>query len=503
VRFSGTHNRTYLGWINHDGVVQVRYYDHTTKLMSAAVDVDDLATIDADEGPDSHNSPSIYIDSNGYINVFYFIHDKDGCFYKKRSTNVEDISAWDSRQTIDAVERCNYPQPFKIGSTLWLFYRVGDAGDSTINYRTSADEGLNWSAATTFIDFGSSVGLYHIVASGGTTIHVAYTKKPADILQNVYYIYSSDSGSNWKKRDGTGVSVPIDESESDLVYNSGSEEARVLDIVLDASYNPYIAFSYKPSQASTLHTYRFAKYDAGWSTYAIYSTYETDKGVSVKPVVALDPNNQYRLCGGKLETVAELQIWTSSDNGATWAKDSDVTTGSRRGNFYMQWVKNYADALQLTFNHGDWEGLAGGQWTEYDKVNATTYGTIDDASVSTYRAWNRLVNAVKHRFQVSCDVTRRELALGSSDWETGWRDKIFYETTIKMVVVPRGATKLAVAAGSYPRLDAVGLTRYLVEDGDEIVYNNVYYEVKAVTPVLAGDKLIRRECDLTVLSLHE
>lgn len=99
-------------------------------------------------------------------------------------------------------------------------------------------------------------------------------------------------------------------------------------------------------------------------------------------------------------------------------------------------------------------------------------------------------------------VTRRELSLGARDDTTGWYAKDFTETNKEMIVIPRGATSMAVKAGVYVRLDAVGLAADVFVEGDEIVHGSVYYEVKTVKPYYFGDSFWYRECDLTLLPLH-
>lgn len=101
-------------------------------------------------------------------------------------------------------------------------------------------------------------------------------------------------------------------------------------------------------------------------------------------------------------------------------------------------------------------------------------------------------------------VTRRKLQLGSRDSTTGWYDKAYAESTVDMIVVPRGATNMPLPAGVYVRLDAVGLTADPVDEGDEIKTDaGVYYEVKGVKLHYFADSFMYRECDLTRLALHE
>jgi hypothetical protein len=105
---------------------------------------------------------------------------------------------------------------------------------------------------------------------------------------------------------------------------------------------------------------------------------------------------------------------------------------------------------------------------------------------------------------LSFDVTRRKLALGSANATTGWYVKSYTESTIEMIIFPRAAQKLAVDAGVYVRLDAVGLTADPVEEGDQIEdANSVIYEVKTVKPHYFGDSFMWRECDLEELKLYQ
>lgn len=119
--------------------------------------------------------------------------------------------------------------------------------------------------------------------------------------------------------------------------------------------------------------------------------------------------------------------------------------------------------------------------------------------------WDRLLQAFKSAAgNVSFDVTRRKLVLGSQDSTTGWYDKSYTESTIEMPIEDRGTRVLLLPVGTYVRLDALGFTADVVEVGDEIKTDDGrYYEVKAVKKVYRGDSFVRRDCDLTLLRLHE
>lgn len=106
----------------------------------------------------------------------------------------------------------------------------------------------------------------------------------------------------------------------------------------------------------------------------------------------------------------------------------------------------------------------------------------------------------------SCDVTLYSLVLGDRDGVTGWREKTFTPSTIKMVIDTKGRSELALKAGTYVRYDALGFTNTAVEEGDEVkTSGGTYYEVKSATPIykFTPDTIEFYSCDLTKLPLHE
>jgi hypothetical protein len=104
----------------------------------------------------------------------------------------------------------------------------------------------------------------------------------------------------------------------------------------------------------------------------------------------------------------------------------------------------------------------------------------------------------------SFNVTKRALALGSRDSWSGWRAKSWTESTIEMIIVPRGATQMALLAGTFPKLDAVGLTDDAAAVGDQVKDSaGIYYTVASIKDNYWGDSLIYRECDLSKETMYQ
>jgi len=104
----------------------------------------------------------------------------------------------------------------------------------------------------------------------------------------------------------------------------------------------------------------------------------------------------------------------------------------------------------------------------------------------------------------SFNVTRRALSLGARLAWSGHRTKTFAETTIEVVIVPRGASQLAIIAGVYPVTDAIGLTADTVVVGDQIKDSaNVYWDVETVEDVYWGDSFAYRQCNLNKAVMYQ
>jgi len=129
----------------------------------------------------------------------------------------------------------------------------------------------------------------------------------------------------------------------------------------------------------------------------------------------------------------------------------------------------------------------------------TRCGVYRDDFEKMLKAFERLVGPF------DADVTWRRLMLGSRDSTTGWYEPFWETSTIKMIIISRGASSMVVDAGVYVRLDAVGRTQTPVQEGDQIFVegSRLYYEVKSAKPMFLLGSFSHYECDLTLLPLHK
>ena len=244
-RYSDSEDRTYIAYMGsgalNTATIMVTYYDHNTNLFALPVKI---GTVSVDSQP-SHGTPSILVDNSGYIYVFYNCHYTNAPF--RKSTNPEDISAWDAVSTITETGDATYPKPIVIGTDIYLFYRERiSANECNLRYVKSANGGLNWDAAVNVVDFGGNEWLYSIVTIGGDDrIHWCWSRYPMPSgapypRYDVYYAYTDDF-LTWHKRDGTIVALPINAGTADKVYNSGADWCHCRDITT-LDNEPYILY---------------------------------------------------------------------------------------------------------------------------------------------------------------------------------------------------------------------------------------------------------------------
>jgi hypothetical protein len=103
----------------------------------------------------------------------------------------------------------------------------------------------------------------------------------------------------------------------------------------------------------------------------------------------------------------------------------------------------------------------------------------------------------------TADVTRRALSLGAQDTTTGWYAKSFSETTIKMIILPKGSSIIGLPTGNYAKYEHTGFTANTVAEGDEIKdANGSYYEIETVEEAWWLDAFSHFICGLSKMPMH-
>ena len=121
----------------------VMAYNIKLKKWSKSVTASDFGL-----GKDAHGNPSICLDRNGYIHIFYGCHGR--AMRHTKSTQPFDITAW--REQSEPTKRATYPQSIRMAdNSLCLFYRAGGHMEPW-TLQTSSDDGATWSPGEKIIE---------------------------------------------------------------------------------------------------------------------------------------------------------------------------------------------------------------------------------------------------------------------------------------------------------------------------------------------------------------
>lgn len=311
---------TYVVYQGADVDPYIVSYNHSTKVWTGPVKVGTNPIDNSDLG---HCYPTLTVDNNGYIHVFYGAHYT--LIQYSKSTSPENISAW---TVMDSPGDGTYGSPYTFSTgRIYLFYRDGhpDIDGYLWGYKYSDNGGTTWSAFVTcfqefaYMNFQKGIGdTVHVVGEGYNTR--AYAR------ENVYYAFFD--GTTWKKDDGTELTLPVVLTATDIKVHDSSGLGIVESIVeFDADNNPYIAFCEGDNTAHGVgdHEYYFMKYTGGaWVV--------TDLGESTRlvnngcPVLIINSasNIEYYMVTSKAEGHygGYLEKWISTDGGATFTFDS-------------------------------------------------------------------------------------------------------------------------------------------------------------------------------------
>jgi hypothetical protein len=335
VYHEGAYSRTYTGWVSTDGSVQVASFDHDSGLRT-------IATLKARLQLDDHNNPSILVRPDGRLLVFWSTHAGPTMWYR-RSARPEDITAWEPERVFPTntpgATGYTYPNPVQLsaeGNRIYLFWRGGNFNPSF----SISSSGTTWSAARTLISNPTERPYVKYASNGRDTIAMAFTQAhPRSGRTNIYY--AAYRAGALRRADGSVIStmanLPISPSEGEEVYDwTTNGKAWIHDVALDADGHPVIVYATFPTDSD--HRYRYARWDGSrWSDRELV---RAGRSMSIDPRepnysggITLDhedPSIVYlsRQVGGVFET----EVWTTSDQGATWSA-RPLTSGSARGNY--------------------------------------------------------------------------------------------------------------------------------------------------------------------------
>lgn len=155
--YDAASDKTFYAWLAEGSpqLVRIAAFDHATALWGDAVTI----TRQTSFADDTHGNPSVAIDHQGYVYVFWGSHNTSQLW--AISASAGNISAWNIQTALSG--DYTYPKPVRFGTDLYLFIRVGSTSDSKFVVRKSSPSGgaATFGAEVNLIDWTpANVGIY-------------------------------------------------------------------------------------------------------------------------------------------------------------------------------------------------------------------------------------------------------------------------------------------------------------------------------------------------------
>ncbi|MFA7492013.1 MAG: BNR-4 repeat-containing protein [Proteiniphilum sp.] len=334
-------------------------FDHKTKTVSKP-------TVVLDKGGvrDPHDNPTIALDTDGYVWVFPAGRGRSrpGSIFKSRQPYS--VDAFD--QVLED-EMC-YPQPYYVQGKGFLLLFTKYTGVRLLYFNTSPD-GREWTEHQDLVAIKRPEdkygGHYQVSSQLGEKIAFFCNWHPegnVDRRTNIYYLQTVDFGKTWTTVDGTPLSIPVTEVNSESMireFFSKVENVYLHDMAFDEKGNPMILYCYgfhhQPGPDNGLKKWAVTYWDGNeWKSRDITtSDHNYDTGsiwVTEEKWTVIGPTeNSPQPWGGG----GEIVIWESMDKGDTWKRVKQITNNSPRNHNYVRKVVNGVDPFMYFWADGN------------------------------------------------------------------------------------------------------------------------------------------------------
>lgn len=330
---------------------------------------------------DDHDNPALLRLSSGKILAAYCRHALDDNFFVRRTTNVDDMTAWDAEVDLGttpfASGHYTYANIVEIMDGIFIFMRADVPDDSyyTWHYTKSTDGGSTWAAVQQLWAEPGNRSYSQFCKGGPNRIDaICNDGHPNEFVGNSTYHAYYLAGA-WYKSDGTALgALPYRPSASlTRIWDGASVESWVWGVQWDGSTLASVFATFPDSALD--HRYQYARWSgSAWIVNEICTaggSFDINGGAIDEKFysggVCLDPDNVSIIycsrevgTGGPHRNGGTFQLFkgVTADGGATWTL-TQLTFGSEDA-FRPEKVKG-SDKLAYQI----------GEYTDYRNVSTT------------------------------------------------------------------------------------------------------------------------------------
>jgi hypothetical protein len=225
--------KTYLAWVGPDNHPYVSVYSHKKNEWSAHKRVGTNLI----SPKDYHGNPSILIDREGFLHVFYGGHNKKMRY--SRSSKPLSNDDWQDYTSRLPYTDSTYPQLFTMSDgTIYSFYRR-KTHRGNWSYITSKDNGMTWSKEVHVLDGRSPPGngWYAAFTKGLNRDHIhlmflwhASKDNLPHSRRNLYYMQMDHSTGKWTSIENEKLNTPISFEEANgkvMIFDSKNKYSSI------------------------------------------------------------------------------------------------------------------------------------------------------------------------------------------------------------------------------------------------------------------------------------
>jgi hypothetical protein len=291
---------------------------------------------------DDHVCPGLIRLPSGTLVAFY-CQNPDTFVRYRFSTSADSVTAWGAVQTTPNTPFNTVyvnPRYLPTSGRVILFSRcIIDSSTRRHYFNVSADNAATWGSWVEYMRPASNGIPYLIAEQTGDRIYLLMSDThPVSGQSSIYCGYCEWVSGELRFYDmaGTQLTLPFNTTSLTLVYSGSSVRSWNWDIKIDGDGRPRILFSRYPNNNGTDIRMMFTRWDG-----SAFTTPVDIRGSSVGTSLyageafytggaCFDGNdlNAVYLSAEVATGVYEMQKWRTSDNGATWAKVRDLSTGT-------------------------------------------------------------------------------------------------------------------------------------------------------------------------------
>jgi len=337
--------------------IMISWFDHKTHKVPRPVIVYDKMGV-----TDPQDNASLSIDNHGYLWVFVSGRGRTrpGLIFK---------SSWP--YSIDKFEQVYegeivFPQPWWIRDSCFvLMYTKVTRGREL--YCSTSTDGKSWSESKKIAGIG---GHFQTSVNHGDTVFTVFSYFPegnSDKRTNLYLLKTEDLGRTWKTVDNRPVEVPLTSVKNEALikdYESEKKQVYINDISFDSNGDPVIlaiiSKDFRPGPSVDPREWMIIHRTGG--EWKFSKVCESDNNFDMGPLYLT--KDEWRIIGptetGPQEYGAggELVLWTSRDEGESWQRIREITSGSKWNNSYPRKVWNGRKEFYAFWADGDVEKLS-------------------------------------------------------------------------------------------------------------------------------------------------